>query len=117
MNGSSRPILRALYVQPGTEDSASPIGPVAPGASAEADLHPGRWTPTEDLGFAEGDLGYAALHPMLRDAARGQRRPGASMPPMLIAVLDGDEPGLEIDAGVSGRSRTLTILLVREGTP
>jgi hypothetical protein len=117
-NGSPLAIERALFVSQGDLVSATPVGAVESGGSAEVRLDPSRWSPLEDLGFGELSLGAKAVGDCfaeLRTAGRYRSSQDALRPAdLLLCVVREAGPGVEVDARRSGDSRSLTLLVVRE---
>ena len=121
INGSGLAIERAILVRAGRGGWASPLGAVAPGATAEAPLDTGRWSPLEDLGFDERSLGARVLGgPLGGLRLLYQRDDGQALTrqeEFLVCVLREEGPGPEINARLSGDSRSVSVLFVRKDRP
>lgn len=115
-NGSSRTIERGLFVQTGIESGAVPFAAVEPGRSLDTRLGPLQRSGVSVFGFAPDSLPDALLRPWL-DSLIGPHRIGAPAGPpqrFLICVLKDEGAPVGVDAALSGRSRTVTLLHVAE---
>lgn len=117
-NGTRFPIERALWVRRGAAPSAVPLGPIAPGAEAEAELTE-RWTPLEDLRLDPDSLGGRVLGPTFETWK--PRRIGRAISPredeILICVAKDDGPGLRVNTPVSTTSLSFSLLLAWKDKP
>jgi hypothetical protein len=113
-NDTPVPIERGVYVQTGREPCVVPFGALAPGARAEVAIVPALRDPVQSLGFGPETLGDRILRPWFAanvrppragDNAEANRR-------FLVCLLKEDRRPLQVDARVSDRSRSVTLLHV-----
>jgi hypothetical protein len=116
VNGSARVIQRGVYFQMGVEPVALPFGEISPGRSVDVPIPPGRGGGVEVTGFAPGSLGEC----ILRSWVDGMlpRQPmnvsPSSTQRFLLCVLKDEGAPVTVDAGISGRSQSVTLLHVTE---
>jgi hypothetical protein len=120
-NGSTRPIERGIYVQTGgPEVVVLPFGPVPPGKTADTRAAGPLVPPLQALAIPADSLGDRLLRPWLDSIVRRPRHDSSfNTKPQrfLVCVLPDDGEPIKIDARVSDRSRSITLLHVAEGTP
>jgi hypothetical protein len=114
-NDSPRMIERGVYIQTGREAVVVPFGPLAPGTAAEARIDGPRIPPLEALGLSPESLGDRLLRAWLEGLLR-PRRPEERLEQarFLICVLREDDATVTVDARISDRSRSITLLHVGE---
>lgn len=115
-NDSTRHIVRGVFVQTGREAMVAPFGEIAPGGQADGTAAPGLTDPVRALGFGEQSLGDRLLRGWLQPAARGPRSSEAfeATKRFLICVVRDDPASIRVDAGLSSRSQTISLLHVAE---
>ncbi|HEX7896619.1 MAG TPA: hypothetical protein VF950_02590 [Planctomycetota bacterium] len=117
-NGSAFSIERAILVRAGRGGWSSPVGAIAPGGDVEAPLDTARWSPIADLGFDDRSLGARVLGgPLGGLRLLYQRDDGRSVvqqEEILVCVIREDGPGAEVNARLSGESRSVSVLFVRK---
>lgn len=115
-NGSGRLIERGLFVQTGTEGTTVPFSALETGKSFDATLAGTRHPGTDALGLAPDSLGSTLVRPWLETltgpnlAALGAGAPQR----FLLCVLREEGTPVTVDARLSGRSRSITLLHVAE---
>jgi hypothetical protein len=114
-NDSPRSIERGVYIQTGREVVVAPFGALAPGKTAEARIDGPRVSPLEALGLGPDSLGDRLLRGWLEGLLR-PRRPDERLEQtrFLICILKEDDATVTVDARVSDRSRSITLLHVGE---
>lgn len=115
-NGSSRVIERGIYVQTGPETGILPFAAVDAGKTLESPMTGLARTGADGLGLPPGSLGDTLLRPWL-DALAGPFHGTSGSGPsqrFLICVLRDEGTPVSVDAGLSGRSRSVTLLHVAE---
>ncbi|HVR83709.1 MAG TPA: hypothetical protein VMU54_05310 [Planctomycetota bacterium] len=112
-NGSSRVIERGLFIQTGPEGTTVPFSLLEAGRSFEAPLGPARQPGSELLAFAPDSLGSTLLRPWL-DTMGGPNRGAGAPRRFLICVLRNEGTPVTVDARLSGRSQSITLLHVAE---
>jgi hypothetical protein len=115
-NGSSRVIERGLFVQTGPGGTTAPFPRLEAGKGFEATLGVPRRPGTELLALAPDSLGSTIVRPWL-DALTGPSfgSPGSgSSQRFLICVLRDEGTPVTVDARLSGRSQSITLLHVAE---
>lgn len=119
VNHSSRTLLRSIVVQTGREPLIVPFGEIAPGKTAESSSAGPRGNPLEALGLAPDSLGDRLLRSKLELSLRtlpanlSDRVPGQRY---LLSVVRSDEDSVHVDARISGRSQSIVLLHVAEGS-
>ena len=118
LNDSPRTIERAIFVQTGREPCVVPLGLIAPGGRADAAVVPSLTDPLAALGFGPDTLGDRLLRPWISSVVRplrvGDAPPDATRR-FLLCVLREDRVPVTLDARISSRSSSLTLLHVAEG--
>ncbi|HVE42193.1 MAG TPA: hypothetical protein VNM14_20080 [Planctomycetota bacterium] len=115
-NNSARVIERGIYVQTGREPCVVPFGEIAAGGRAEAVVLPGAPDPVRALGFDPDSLGDRILRPWFAMTVR-PLRVGETVETarrFLICVMRDERRPVQVDARISDRSRSLTLLHVAE---
>ena len=115
INSSPRHIERAIYVQIDREPVVIPFGEIAPGKTAEAKGGILRVSPLEALGLGPETLGDRVLRNWFEMNVRRAKSYEAveqKAHKFLICVLKDDPDPVRVDARVSARSRTITLLHV-----
>jgi hypothetical protein len=116
-NSSPRHIERAVYVQIDREPLVVPIGEIEPGKTGEGRLEPRRMSALEALGLEPDSLGERMLRTWF-DTTLRRARPYENVEQkpqkFLICVLRNDPDPVRVDARVSDRSRSITLLHVGE---
>jgi hypothetical protein len=112
-NDSPRLIERAVYVETGTTPIAIPIPSLEPGKDFEAPLSGANERGMEALGLAPDSLGETVLRPWLEGLFLGNAR-GTSVERFLVCVLRDEGAPVTVDARLSSRSRSITLLHVAE---
>lgn len=115
-NDSPRTIERGLFLQTGPEPLEVAFPAVEPGKSVEALLTGVPVRGVEALGFGPDSLGETLLRPWLDAQVGSVRAPAASQAPQrfLLCVLRDEGTPVAVDARLSGRSRTISLLHVAE---
>jgi hypothetical protein len=115
-NDSARLIERGIFVQTGRETCVVSFGEIAPGGRAEAVIVPGPNDPVKALGFEADTLGDRILRPWFSMTVRPPRIGESAEPTkrFLVCVLRDDRRPVQVDARISDRSRSLTLLHVAE---
>jgi hypothetical protein len=114
-NSSPRHIARGVYVQIDRESMVVPIGEIAPGKTGEGKIDLRRIGPVEALGLEPDSLGDRLLRSWLDTLLRRNRSfDTLEQKPQkfLICVLKDDPDPVRVDARISDRSRTITLLYV-----
>jgi hypothetical protein len=112
-NNSPRVIERGVFVQTGGETLAAPFPGLEPGKMVEAPLDGSRRLAVDTLGLGLDPLGDALVRPWLEGALSGTA-PGGPTRRFLLCVLRDEGAPVSVDARLSGRSRSLTLLHVAE---
>ncbi|MBV8880570.1 MAG: hypothetical protein JO332_11430 [Planctomycetaceae bacterium] len=114
-NGSARPIERGVYIQTGHEGGVVPFGPVAPGQSTDVPLTGYVRSGGDAMAFPAESLGDTLLRPWL-DSIVGPSIgiSQGNVQRFLLCVLRDEGTPVDVDARLSGRSRTVTLLHVAE---
>jgi hypothetical protein len=115
-NGSSRLIERGLFVQTGPEGTAIPFSVLEAGQSFEATLSKVRQPGSALLALPQDSLGSTLLRPWL-DTMTGPNwgSLGSAAPQrFLICVLRDEGAPVAVDAPLSRRSQSITLLHVAE---
>jgi len=116
-NSSPRHIERAVYVQIDREPLVVPIGEIEPGKTGEGRLETRRMSAMEALGLPPDSLGERLLRTWF-DTTLRRARPYENVEQksqkFLICVLKNDPDPIRVDARVSDRSRSITLLHVGE---
>jgi hypothetical protein len=115
-NDSPRLIERGIFVQTGREPCVVPFGEIPAGGRAEAAVLPAMPDPVKALGFGPDTLGDRILRPWFSMTVRPLRigETAESTRRFLICVLRDERRPVQVDARVSDRSRSLTLLHVAE---
>jgi hypothetical protein len=119
VNGSSRTLLRSLVVQTGREPLIVPFGEIGPGKSAESKVERVLGNPLEALGVGPDSLGDRLLRSRLElnlrpfPAGTSDR---TAIRRYMISVVRPDEDCVHVDARASGRSQSIVLLHVAEGS-
>ena len=115
-NGSPRTILRGVLVQTGVDSSMTPCPQIEPGQSFEAALDAPKTQGPDVLGLEVDSLGDTLLRPWLEPIAlRRGGDPDPSRPRrFLLCVLRDEGEPVSVDARLSSRSRSITLLHVEE---
>lgn len=117
-NSSGRHIERAIYVQIDREPLVVPFGEIGSGKTAEAPIQGRRMNPLEALGLEPESLGDRLLRTWF-DTTLRRARPYESVDQkpqkFLLCVLKNDPDPVRVDARISDRSRSITLLHVGEG--
>jgi hypothetical protein len=115
-NDSPRIIERGIFVQTGRDPCVVPFGEIPSGGRAEAVVLPAVPDPVKALGFGPDTLGDRILRPWFAMAVRPLRsgEVAETSQRFLICVLREDRRSVQVDARVSDRSRSLTLLHVAE---
>lgn len=116
-NGSARLIERGIYVQTGPESGSQSFGPVEAGKSIAAALGPPRRDGGTGLDAGSGSLDDTLLGPWLASLLDPRFGSGVNPAPaqrFLICVLKDEGDPVAVNARLSGRSRSLTLLHVAE---
>lgn len=111
-------IRRGLVLESGEGGGTTPFGEVAAGKSTEVQVGPGHRRPYEDLGITRESFAGRMLAPTLDPLVSSYVRPADPLRSetgrSLLCILQEEEPPVRVDAGLSGDSRSLTILHVGE---
>jgi hypothetical protein len=115
-NDSPRLIERGIYVQTGREACVVPLGEIASGGHLETVIAPGISDPLKALDFGPDTLGERLLRPWFSTTVRPARLGDSAEPTrrFLLCVLREERPSVLVDARISDRSRSLTLLHVGE---
>ncbi|HLY10792.1 MAG TPA: hypothetical protein VKW04_15925 [Planctomycetota bacterium] len=115
-NGSARVIERGVFVQTGREGASLPFSGLGAGGDFEAPLSGAQRLGFDALGLAPGSLGETLLRPWL-DSVSGEPA-GASAngqtQRFLLCILRDEGAPVTVDARLSSRSRSVTVLHVAE---
>jgi len=117
-NHPTRRVERGVLIQAGAEPGAFPFGAVEPGATVTTPLGPAPRAGVDGLALLSDPLGDALLRPWVESVlgpAYGGAPGGAPQQRYLICVLKDEGAPVSLDAALSGRSRSLTLLHVAEG--
>jgi hypothetical protein len=119
-NDSPRHIVRGLCIQTGAGAFVAPFGDVAPGKSSDTPVPAVSGSAVEALGFPLDSLGDGLLRSWLETFTRPPGFPasvGGSEAPQrfLVCLLRNEGETVSLDARLSSRSQTLTLLHVAEG--
>ena len=112
-NDSPRTIERGVFVRTGREAIAIPFPALEPGTTFEAPLVGARGPGLDILGLSPESLGDTVLRPWLDGLLTGTS-PGAAVERFLLCVLRDEGTPVTVDARLSGRSRSITLLHVAE---
>ncbi len=120
VNDSPRSIVRGLCIQSGAGGFVAPFGETAPGKSTEAPVPAVSGSAVEGMGFPLDSLGDGLLRPWLETFTRPLGLPasvgsGEAPQRFLICLLRNEGETVSVDARLSSRSETLTLLHVAEG--
>ena len=114
-NSSPRHIVRGIYVQIDREPVVAPFGEIAPGKTGEARIEGMRMNAADALLLDPDSLEGRVLRPWLETNVR-RPKPYESMEQksqrFLLCVLKEDGDPVKVDASLSGRSRSVTLLHV-----
>ena len=115
-NSSPRLIERAIYVQIEREPVVVPFGEIGPGKTEEGRIELRRTNPQEALGLEPVSLGDRLLRTWF-DSTLRRARPYENVEQQksqkfLICVLKNDPDAVRVDARISDRSRSITLLHV-----
>lgn len=115
-NDTPRRIERGIYVQTGREPVVAPFGEIAPGKTAEARMDGPRPQALEALGLPRGTLGERLLQVWIDSHLRPRRPDEVLEGPsrFLICILAEDPLSFSVDAHLSSRSQSITLLHVGE---
>jgi hypothetical protein len=118
-NGSARFIERGLFVQTGQHPVEAAFGEVPPGKTGEAKTAPGRISPLVKLGLPLDSLGDRLLRPWLDAVYIRSAQPQSieKMERFLVCILRNEGDPVRVDARISDRSRSITLLHVAEAAP
>ena len=115
-NGSGRIIERGLFVQTGPEATTIPFSTLEAGKSFDATLTGTRVPGTEALGLAPESLGSTLVRPWLETLTGPNLGALGTVAPQrfLLCVLRNEGMPVTVDAHLSGRSQSITLLHVAE---
>lgn len=115
-NDSPLGIERGVYIQTGREPAVAGFGEIPPGGDAVATAAPIAQDPVRVLGFQPESLGESILRPWAAGLFRSPRADEVQDKgrKFLICVLRAEPEPVRIDARLSERSRSVTLLHVAE---